>query len=158
MGSNVIEMPARNQCPVLRHREASASFAQSLAGIPNDLDLEGAARFEVVVTGRPKELSQSLREEVYRIAKEAIVNAYHHSRARKIVAEVQYQSGGLRVAVRDNGCGIDPRGLQWDGAAHWGIREMWSRADRIGARLRILSRLTLGTEVELFVPWAQAFA
>jgi signal transduction histidine kinase len=59
--------------------------------------------------------------------------------------------------VRDNGCGIDPQKLQWGRTGHWGLQGMRERAEQIGARLRILSRVALGTEVVLHVPGRIAF-
>jgi nitrate/nitrite-specific signal transduction histidine kinase len=59
--------------------------------------------------------------------------------------------------VRDNGCGISPEDLQFGRIGHWGLRGMRERAERIGARLRLWSRVALGTEVELCVPARLAF-
>ncbi len=64
---------------------------------------------------------------------------------------------GFWLTVRDNGCGIDPQRLQSRRSGHLGLQGMRERADRIGARLRISSRVALGTEVELWVPEQLAF-
>jgi signal transduction histidine kinase len=98
-----------------------------------------------------------VRDEVYRIGSEAIANACRHSQARDIEVEVEYRPTELRIAVRDNGCGIDPQDLQWGRSGHWGLQGMRERAERIGARLRPWSRVGLGTEVELCVPGRVAF-
>jgi signal transduction histidine kinase len=134
-----------------------SSLGQALAGVPNDLGLAPEGGFHVVVQGRERELRASLRDDVYRIGREAIINACRHSRARNIEAEIRYQPTGLRVAVRDNGCGIDPQKLRWGRNGHWGLQGMRERADRIGAQLRLWSGVALGTEVELCVPGRVAF-
>jgi len=134
----------------------AASLGHALAGIPAELGLP-PDRFRVVVEGRPRELKSGLRSEVYRIGREAIVNAYRHSQAEHIETQIEYRSAELRIAVRDNGCGIDPQQLRWGRSGHWGLQGMRERADRIGARLRVLSRLAFGTEVELSVPARLAF-
>jgi len=133
------------------------SLGRALADVPAELCLPSAIGFRVVVEGRQKELRALLRDEVYRIGREAIVNAYRHSRAKDIETEIEYRPAELRIAVRDNGCGIDPQELQWGRKGHWGLQGMRERAERIGARLRILSRVALGTEVELCVPGQIAF-
>jgi signal transduction histidine kinase len=135
--------------------ERIPSLGQALAAVPEDLEFPSSAGFRVVVEGRQRELRAGLRDELYRIGREAIANAYHHSRADQIEAEIEFRPTGLRIAVRDNGCGIDPRML--NGKGHWGLQEMSERAERIGARLRILSKVALGTEVELCVPGRVAF-
>jgi signal transduction histidine kinase len=135
--------------------EHYASLGHALAGVPSDLGLPSGAGFRVVVEGRKRELRGAMLDEIYRIGREAIVNAHRHSRANQIEAEVEYRPSGLRIAVRDNGCGIDPQLLRRSG--HWGLQGMRERAERIGAQLRILSRVALGTEVELSVPSRVAF-
>ena len=137
--------------------ERIAPLGEAFAGVPNDLGLSSAAGSRVVVHGKERELRAGVRDEVYRIGREAIVNAYRHSQAQDIDTEVEYRSTELRIAVRDNGCGIDPQDLQWGRKGHWGLRGMRERAERIGARLRFWSRIALGTEVELCVPGRIAF-
>jgi len=137
--------------------ECISSLGEAFAGVPNDLGFPPADRFRVVVHGKERELRADLRDEVYRIGREAIVNACRHSRARDIEAEVRYRPTELRIAVRDNGCGIDPHDLRWGRNGHWGLQGMRERADRIGARLRLWSSVALGTEVELSVPGRVAF-
>jgi signal transduction histidine kinase len=137
--------------------ERAATLGEALASIPHDLGLPAAVGFRVVVHGREKELRAELGHEVYRIVREAIVNACRHSRAGDIETELEYRPTELRIAVRDNGCGIDPQDLQCGRSVHSGLQVMRERAERIGARLRLLSRVALGTEVELCVPGRIAF-
>jgi signal transduction histidine kinase len=137
--------------------ERIARLSEAFARVPNDLGFPSAAGFRVVVFGGEKQLRPGLRDEVYRIGCEAIVNACRHSRARDIETEVEYRPAELRIAVRDNGCGIGPHDLQWGRKGHWGLQGMRERAERIGARLRLWSRVALGTEVELCVPGRVAF-
>lgn len=134
--------------------EQYPSLGHALAHVPNDLGLE-ASGFRVIVEGRQRELKAGLSDELYRIGREAIINAHRHSRANHIETEIEYRSTELRISVRDNGCGIDPRMLERKG--HWGLQGMRERAERIGAQLRILSKVALGTEVELCVPSRVAF-
>ena len=136
-------------------QELYPSLGHALAGVPSDLGLPSPAGFRVVVEGQKRKLKAALGDDIYRIAREAIINAHRHSHANSIEADVEYRSSGLRISVRDNGCGIDPQLLRRSG--HWGLQGMRERAERIGAQLRILSKVALGTEVELCVPSGVAF-
>src|SRR5262245_21592494 len=89
----------------------SVSLSEAFADVPNDLDLPSAVGFRVVILGRERELRAGLRDEVYRIGREAIINAYRHSHATDIEMEIEYRPTELRLTVRDNGCGIDPHSL-----------------------------------------------
>jgi signal transduction histidine kinase len=98
-----------------------------------------------------------LRDEIYRIGREALINAFRHARANQIEVVLTYSSSRLRLVVRDDGCGIDPNILRSGREGHWGISGMRERADRIGARLQVFSSASAGTEVELSVPGRVAF-
>jgi signal transduction histidine kinase len=100
-----------------------------------------------------------IRGEVYRIACEALRNAFQHSQARKIEVEIQYDKRQLRLRVRDNGKGIDPKILAAGGrAGHHGLPGMQERAKLVGGKLVVFSRPDSGTEIELTVPASLAYA
>ena len=140
------------------YREPPLPLSQALAAVPGDLDLDGGVQFRVILIGRERELRPAVREDVYRIGREAIVNAYRHSGGRRIEVEIEYRAGSLRIAVRDDGCGIDPQVLLREGGGHWGLLGMRERAERSGGRLHIRTRNALGTEVELCVEGSGVFA
>ena len=99
-----------------------------------------------------------IRDDVFRIGREALVNAFRHSGAQGIEVEIEYGTGRLRVRVRDDGGGIDARVLQAGSDGHWGLPGMRERAGQIGARFTVWSREAAGTEVELIVPGHVAYA
>jgi signal transduction histidine kinase/ligand-binding sensor domain-containing protein len=155
--SQVIE-EGRNAVQGLRSTQTSTlELGQAFSRIQQELALEEGVGFRVIVDGQPRPLHPVLRDEVYRIGREALVNAFRHSHAKSIEIELEYASRQLRVLVRDNGCGIDPQMLLSGRAGHWGLPGMRERAERIGAKLQVWSRPAAGTEVELSVPSHLAF-
>jgi signal transduction histidine kinase len=114
--------------------------------------------FHVVVKGEKNELKPLVQDEVYRIARELLRNAFQHAHASQIEAEIQYERLMLRVHVRDDGKGIAPEILKEGGrAGHWGLAGMSERAKKIGARLDFWSEVGRGTEVQLIVPATIAY-
>ena len=103
-------------------------------------------------------MSPVIRDEVYRIAREAVVNAFRHAEAANIEVEIAYRPRDLRLFVRDDGRGIDGPVSDAAGDSHWGIVGMRERARAIGAELKIRSLASAGTEVELVVPGHLVFA
>jgi signal transduction histidine kinase len=117
-----------------------------------------APSFGVLVEGRERSLSLMLQEEVYKISREVIRNAFAHAVASHIEVEIRYDRDLLRVRIRDDGRGIDPKILEGGGQpGHWGISGMRERAQRIGAQLAFWSEAGAGTEVQLTIPAAMAY-
>jgi signal transduction histidine kinase len=106
----------------------------------------------LLILGESRPLIPAVRDEVYWIAREALLNALRHSGADRIEAEIEYLPRKLRVVVRDDGTGIDPEVLRTGRNSHWGLAGMQERAASIGARVRVWSKRGEGTEVEITVP------
>ena len=138
--------------------DASRNLGEAFSRIEQELPGNERTRFRVVVNGTPRPLHPLLRDEVYRIGREAIVNAFRHSGASQIEVDVDYTARGLRVTVSDNGNGIDPAILQSGRDGHWGLPGMRERTERIGGRISLSSSATAGTQVELSIPAHIAFA
>ena len=135
----------------------SPDLAESFAGIWQELDVQERVDYQVNVEGSSRPLRPLIRDEVYRIGREALVNAFRHSQARNVEVILEYRAGQLRVLVRDDGCGMDPQVLRSGREGHWGLPGMRERADEIGASLKVWSRTGAGTEVELSIPGDVAF-
>jgi signal transduction histidine kinase/sugar lactone lactonase YvrE len=112
----------------------------------------GPATFRVSVEGTPRDLRPILRDDIYRIAREALQNAFRHAQASQIEADITYGESLLRLRVRDDGKGIDPKHLHAGRDGHWGLPGMRERAQQIGAQFEMWSEVGAGTEVELRIP------
>ena len=85
-------------------------------------------------------------------------NAFRHSQARRIEAEILYCEDQLRLRVRDNGKGMDPVVLEKGGVpGHWGLPGVRERAQQMGAKLDVWSETGAGTEVQLAVDASIAY-
>lgn len=115
--------------------------------------------FQVEVEGETRDLYPILRDEVYCIASEALRNAFQHSGAARIEVGIHYDDRQFRVCVGDNGKGIDPKVLEAGAReSHYGLPGMRERAKLAGGRLVVRSRASSGTEAEIIIPAAQAYA
>jgi signal transduction histidine kinase len=135
----------------------SLSLEEAFSRIEQELAAAEPIDFQIVVEGRPRPLHPLIRDEVYCLGREALVNAFQHSRAGSIKVEVQYLDHQLRIVVCDDGDGIEPEVLRNGREGHWGLPGMRERAERIGARLKVRSRVSAGTRIELCVPGNTAF-
>ena len=115
--------------------------------------------FRVGVEGQPRDLHPIVRDEVYKIAAEALRNAFRHAQAGRVEVEIRYDDDEFRLRVRDDGKGIDKAVLAAQGVeGHYGLRGMPERAALIGGKLAVWSEAGAGTEVELRLPAGTVYA
>jgi ligand-binding sensor domain-containing protein len=148
----------RNALRGLRTTESgNQSLETAFSRLRQEFPLDSKTDYRVIVDSVTRPLRPLIRDEVYRIGREALLNAFMHAHANCIEVEVEYTSRHLRVSVRDDGRGIDPHVLHSGREGHWGLVGIRERSERIGADLRLRSRIGAGTEVELTVPGSIAF-
>jgi signal transduction histidine kinase/ligand-binding sensor domain-containing protein len=135
--------------------EALTALSEELAAQSDN----GAVPFvRVLVEGKSRELNPMLRDEIYRIGREALRNAFRHANAQKIEAEITYGDSEFLLHVRDDGNGIVPEVVsQGARAGHWGLPGMRERAKSFGGKLEVWSERGSGTEIRLAVPASIAY-
>jgi signal transduction histidine kinase len=139
----------------LAHLLAAAGQELSEAAAANG----GSPAFNVTVEGPPRDLKTALQDELYRIGREILRNAFHHARASQIEVDIRYDAREFRVLFRDDGTGIDPKVLNEGGRpGHWGLPGVRERAKLVGAQLVFWSEAGAGTEVQITVPASVAYA
>ena len=133
-------------------------LAESMTALMTNLSEEFGAvngnsvAFRVLVQGAPRAVRPILQEEIHRIARESLRNAFRHAEARHIETEITYGES-LRLRFRDDGKGIEPRVLELGGrSGHWGLPGIRERATQIGAQMEVRSGIEAGTEIELRIP------
>ena len=82
---------------------------------------------------------------------------FRHAEAQTIEVELRYDQRQFRLRVRDDGKGIDAI-LATGRAGHFGLPGMRERAKLMGGKLTVWTAAESGTEIELIIPAARAYA
>jgi signal transduction histidine kinase len=134
---------------------AIRTFGEGLASAESS---ESSPEFKVVVEGISRNLHPILRDEVYRLAAEALRNAFRHAAAENVEVEIRYDEKYFRLRIRDDGKGIASDVLSGRGhEGHYGLPGMRERAKLVGGKLTVWTELDSGTEIELIIPGARAY-
>jgi signal transduction histidine kinase/streptogramin lyase len=131
-------------------------LANAIAAIAEELTKDTAAGespvIDLEVEGAPRGLNPVVRDEAYRIAGEALRNAFRHAQARRITVEIRYDRRHFQLTVRDDGTGFDEDTMLRQPSGHFGLPGMRERAEILGGHLEVWSKLNSGTQVELSIP------
>lgn len=92
-----------------------------------------------------------IKEQLYRIAYEALNNALKHAKASQLSLHLRIEAARLVLEIGDNGAGFDTHGSF---PGHLGLRSMSERAERIGAQFMIESDVGQGTTVRVNLPYS----
>jgi len=114
-----------------------------------NIDLEVSAR------GRVRPLSETVEENLLRIAQESLTNVIKHSGATTVKIELDYGPQNVLLQVSDNGHGFEQEKIVGPGEGHFGLLGISERAKRLGAELSITSEPGRGTIVRVRVPIEQ---
>ena len=135
---------------------AIGSFARELL---SGSTVEQSPEVSMEVQGKARPLDPIARDEIFRIAGEALRNAIRHSHARQIGVEIRYDESKIDLRIKDDGKGIDPAILgNGRSIGHWGLSGMQERAKLLGGTLEVWSQLDMGTRIELSIPASRAYA
>ena len=87
-----------------------------------------------------------VKEMVYRITQEGFNNITKHAEAKLIQVVLESRSNYVKLSLRDDGAGFDPKNLDHEGL---GLGIMRERADHLGAVIQIESGIGQGTEISV---------
>lgn len=141
------------------HASDKQDLAEALADVCEELKELFPVKYQILVQGKPETVEPIVRQELFFIGREALINGFQHSKAASIEVELTFGKSVLILRVRDNGKGIDAA-IQESGqrAGHFGLPGMRERAAKIKAQLNVWSQSGAGTEIDVQVPAAMAFA
>jgi signal transduction histidine kinase/ligand-binding sensor domain-containing protein len=133
-------------------------LAQAVRALRSELCTDDAVAFRLAVEGRPREFHPMIRDELYRITREALRNAFNHAHAHQIEVEISYAERLFRLRIRDDGDGIPPEVLKQGRPRHYGLNGMRERAEEMGATFDIWSGPAgAGSEVQLTISGSIAY-
>lgn len=129
-----------------------ADLVQALKRLASTTTAPERPRIQVRINGTPYKLAASVEDELLGIAHEALHNALRHAEAQRIEISLSYETNQLRLEIVDDGRGFDLR----QRSSGVGRATMSERAQRIHARLQLLSEPGKGTRVVCMSPIPRA--
>jgi signal transduction histidine kinase len=127
-----------------------ASAHEALEAVAHEL----GDRFDISIAVNAQltgDLEPHERDNVTRIAREAIANAARHGGARNVIVSLRHTETGIALRVLDDGCGIVGADLL-PAPEGFGLRSMRERAAALGGQLNVRQPRMGGTELEVVLP------
>jgi PAS domain S-box-containing protein len=91
------------------------------------------------------DINDTLATALYRIGQEAVTNSLRYSNATTITVELETDDEGIVLTIQDNGCGFNVQNDK--GFNGFGLEGMRERANLVGGKLDISSKMSEGTRI-----------
>jgi len=156
--SNDIMLTGRRLVQDLRNTSRAVTLREELEAIGHGFQGLYATEFSIGTHGKELPLNLIVADELFKVGREAISNAFRHAQASSIRVELDYTDRDLRLLIQDNGQGIDERVLvEGKKADHWGLPGMRERVAHLNGTIRFESQQGTGTTVEVRIPANRAY-
>jgi signal transduction histidine kinase len=156
--SNEIMLTGRRLLQDLRDTSRAATLSEELEAIGRGFQGLYATEFSMSSLGKERPIDPFVTDELFKVGREAISNAFRHSQARSILVALEFRDRDLKLLIRDNGVGIEERLLiEGKKAGHWGLPGMRERVAQLNGNIRFESRHGIGTTVEVKIPAHRAY-
>lgn len=116
-----------------------------------------ATRFTFNGPRQSEALDERTRVALFETAREVIVNAVRHAKARNLKVSMRERDGRVQVRVQDDGVGFDVARVlsQVEGPGGFGLLNVRERLAYLGGNCNIKSMPGQGTDVILTVPYGE---
>ena len=142
---------ARRSLNTLQPRATMVDLSVTLQDVVNKLKRRFEGSISLSVAGSPVRIDPAVESALAGIASEALTNAVKHSKAMRIVAELDFaKRGGVRIVVSDDGVGFDANDVRADA---YGLVSMQERATRARVALTFVTEPGAGTTI--VASWSQ---
>jgi signal transduction histidine kinase len=128
----------------LEHEGFISILQQRLVAVEGHSDIQ--AQF---LTGKNISIPKDKEVALYFITQEALNNIIKHARAKSVLVKLAKRKQSLLLTIVDDGCGFD---TGKSGQTGMGLKNMFTRAEQIGAKLKITSTPGKGTKISLTLP------
>jgi signal transduction histidine kinase len=115
-------------------------------------------KVRVDIGGTEQPIAESAKIATFRIIQEALNNVVRHSEAHNASVALDFAERGVRVIIRDDGCGFDLERLQRTRSSSrppLGLAGMQERAALLGGAVSVRSSPGEGTAIEAFIPYGE---
>lgn len=125
---------------------AKRGIAASLKALTGSVEEDSGIAVSMTITGRPVRLSPVVERALYRVAHEALSNAWRHARCRRIQVDVTFGSLDVSLQVADDGTGLESEIPA--GGRHMGLSSMRRAMADVGGTFELTDRRPKGLVVE----------
>ncbi|MBC7320386.1 GAF domain-containing protein [bacterium] len=141
------------RCIIYEERplKLEGGFFDSLKRYIEGIEKGFGIRFNITLSGNERLIPKKIKDIVFSVIREAIVNIRRHSKADNVYIEFKVEEMGISIIVEDDGVGFDYEAIK-DKTNSFGIKMMEDRIQSLGGAFKMESVPSKGTRLEVYVP------
>jgi len=139
----------RSSVAALRDADERFSLQASVKALAERMIAQGLA-VDLAISGEERDYSRATLMALYRAMQEGLTNVQRHAGASRVEIELSFGEREVRLRLRDNGRGFDPRAAEVAGG--FGLQGIRERLELVLGHLEIKSDPAYGTELVMTAP------
>ncbi len=122
-----------------------------VSNMANEFNRHSGIHVELQTNGNGNNIPAEVETALYRCIQEALTNVARHSSAARVSVNLDIDSEGIVVRVKDDGIGFDPQ-VGSDTGEHLGLQGMKERVALLNGNIEIDSAPGKGTDIKIIIP------
>jgi signal transduction histidine kinase len=135
-------------------RPAAGGLLAELRRLVRRVGQSDGLEADLVVSGKPLQLSAESEDTLYTLAREALANVVRHAHAHRVLVSLRYSDGHVDLVIQDDGVGASDQILQHyqESGTHFGMKRSRHRVELLGGAFEVRNGEESGLAVRARLP------
>jgi signal transduction histidine kinase len=135
-------------------RAAAGGLPSQLRRLVRDTGESDSVEADLVVSGKPEDLSAESAHALFVLTREALANVVRHARARRVLVSLRYSDEHIDLVIQDDGVGASDQILQHyqESGTHFGLKRSRRQVEALGGTFEVRNGEESGLAIRARLP------
>jgi signal transduction histidine kinase len=135
-------------------RAAAGGLPSELRRLVREAGESEAVEADLVVSGKPVDLSAESAHTLFVLAREALANVARHAKARRVLVSLRYSDDHVDLVIQDDGIGASEQILQHypESSTHFGLKRSRRQVEALGGTFEVRNGEESGLAIRARLP------
>jgi signal transduction histidine kinase len=135
-------------------RAAAGGLPSELRRLVRESGESEAVEADLVVSGKPVDLSPESAHTLFVLAREALVNVARHAKAGRVLVSLRYSDNHVDLVIQDDGIGASEQILQHyqESSTHFGLKRSRRQVEALGGTFEVRNGEESGLAIRASLP------
>jgi signal transduction histidine kinase len=135
-------------------RAAAGGLPSELRRLVRETGESESVEADLVVSGKPADLSAESAHALFVLAREALANVARHAKARRVLVSLRYSNEHVDLVIQDDGVGASEQILKnyQESSTHFGLKRSRTQVEALGGTFEVHNGEESGLAIRASLP------